>query len=206
MNDEELRDALRRADPMPPERPVVDPTSPLVHQLLEAIMSTDTHDAVPTAAAPEPARPARPWARPALAAAAVALLAGAGIGVWQVTADDAPDAPPLALSVAPFDPVSSMCMAFDPAQLEGVELAFSGTVASIEDGTVTVEVADVFRGEVPDTVTLDAGASPALDGVAFEQGGTYLVAADDGTVGGCGSSGPDEPTLRAAYEQVFGKP
>ena len=47
--------------------------------------------------------------------------------------------------------------------------------------------------------------SPALDGVTFEQGGDYLVAAGpDGQVGICGISGPYSAELEAFYATWFG--
>lgn len=204
MNDDDLRELLAHADPMPPDRDVAHHSSPEARQLLEEIMSIETN--APTEP-PAHAGPQRPqWLAPVAAAAVVLLV---GIGIWQATDDrdggtEAVEAPaPLELSVTPFDPLTSSCAVFDPAQLESVDLAFAGTVTGISDGVVTVSVEETFRGDVPATVTLDAGESPALDGVAFDQDGTYLIAASDGVVGGCGSSGPDDPTLRSAYEQVF---
>ena len=49
-----------------------------------------------------------------------------------------------------------------------------------------------------------ATTSVALDGVEFTQGKQYLVAATNGSVNGCGFSGPADPQLTAAYEQAFG--
>ena len=50
----------------------------------------------------------------------------------------------------------------------------------------------------------DSSTSVALDGVEFVQGKDFLVSADQGTVATCGFSGPEDPTLRKAFEDAFG--
>jgi hypothetical protein len=50
----------------------------------------------------------------------------------------------------------------------------------------------------------DGQTSVALDGVSFEQGKRYLVAATEGTVNGCGFSGPATPELQKSYDEAFG--
>lgn len=46
-------------------------------------------------------------------------------------------------------------------------------------------------------------APVALDGVRFERGGSYLVAATEGSVNGCGFSGPRTERPARADEQAF---
>ncbi|MEN9621399.1 MAG: hypothetical protein RL499_1592, partial [Actinomycetota bacterium] len=42
-----------------------------------------------------------------------------------------------------------------------------------------------------------------FSGVPFEVGESYLVAATDGTIAGCGLSGTDSADLRAVYDAAF---
>ena len=57
-------------------------------------------------------------------------------------------------------------------------------------------------------VTVEVEQDDAIDSdfssVQFELGSSYLVAAGDGTVRGCGLSGADTPELRAVYDAAFG--
>lgn len=82
------------------------------------------------------------------------------------------------------------------------ELAFVGTVESIESDTVTLVPSRFYRGEQTDKVEVTAPqvAFDALIGaVEFAEGETYLVSATDGRVSLCGLSGP----LTAEREQLY---
>jgi hypothetical protein len=42
-----------------------------------------------------------------------------------------------------------------------------------------------------------------IGGIPFDVGGVYLISATGSTVNYCGFSGPDEPGLRALYDEAF---
>jgi hypothetical protein len=95
---------------------------------------------------------------------------------------------------------------FDVAILRGMPVAFAGTVSDISADTVTLDVDRWYKGGSAGqvAVTVASGqSSAALDGVDFAVGKSYLVAAADGTVSGCGLSGPASPELESAYDEAF---
>src|SRR5690606_30842071 len=49
-----------------------------------------------------------------------------------------------------------------------------------------------------------AGMEALIGGIPFEEGGSYLITAYDGTVNYCGFSGPATADLRAAFDEAFG--
>ncbi len=160
--DEELdRARLRGLDPAASLAPA-DPV--WVARLLEDTMSHDvdtpltnesrengTHDRSPLT-----------WL---VAAAAVLVIAGVGVfaTMWQ---EDGPDNPPIAapstsqgpsvmkLSARP--PVAAKCMVPTAEILANQQTAFDGTVASITDGVVTLDVTHWYRGGSADQVTVAA--------------------------------------------------
>lgn len=194
MNDDELRQRLVAADPATPS-----PADSWIPDLVEATMNTPIEN--------DDKR--RPWLAPVVAAAAVAVLA---VGGFAVLSDDEPDpvaAEPttLTLAVPDADPMTSICMPFEPDQLKAAEVAFSGTVVAVDEAAVTLDVDRWYRGGDADRVVLEhsgAAAQVALDGIAFEDGERYLVTAADGTVGTCGSSGPWTPEFAAQFEEALG--
>jgi len=100
----------------------------------------------------------------------------------------------------------SSCLPFDVATLAGMSPAFAGTVTSVDGGKVVLDVDRWYAGGEAEQVLLsqpDATTSAALDGVTFEEGERYLVTAAQGTVNGCGYSGPATPELEAAFDQAF---
>lgn len=187
----------------------IDPiTSDRARTLLEEIMSTPLiDDAAPSRSDVSPApRGRRRWfalgGAGVVAAAAIAFIASNGASP-TVTATE--------LGLAPIDPVMSMCMAFEPSQLAGVEVAFGGTVTEItgdqaSGSTIRLEVDRWFRGGDSDVVdlTVPAGFTAALDGVDFVVGTRYLVTAVDGVVTSCGLSGPATPEFEQIFTDVFG--
>ena len=208
-SDDDLRARLARVDPV---RSAVSPepfTSLRAQELLErAMTSTTTETPTPTA---DPSRSRRGL----LAVAAAAAVAVAGVaGVALLGGEDgggdvvASDPVTLELSVPGGDPgIISSCLMFDVDNLRTMSPAFAATVESVEGDTVTLDVTKVYAGDDVDRVVLTqpGGASAvALDGVAFEEGKSYLVTAAEGNVNGCGYSGADTPELRASFEQAFG--
>lgn len=214
MNDDQLRDRLAA---LLPDRDV--PTDPIhsdrARTLLEAVMSTplDTHDthATPERSAPATVASPRPSTRrrwfglgaiATAAAAAIAVVALQSGGGGTVTATE--------LSLTPADPLTQMCMAFDPASLAAVPVAFGGTVTSITatdtGSTVRIEVDRWYRGGDSDVVDLavPSGFTAALDGIDFVEGQRYLVSAVDGVVTSCGLSGAATPEYEQIWNDVFG--
>jgi hypothetical protein len=109
--------------------------------------------------------------------------------------------------MAPGSDTMSMCMMFDVETLKQAPVAFSGTVASVDDSGATLDVDHWYKGGEADQVVLEHEGSAtqvALDGVSFEKGKRYLVSATDGTVNICGYSGPWTEDLAAQFDQAFG--
>ena len=191
---DELRERLRRADPAgPPLDP--DPSRP-APELLERTMSRPVLDA---------AAPSRDRRRLA-AAAAVVLLVGGGAAYTLRAGDTAASGPAVSLALTGAGTSMASCAPFDVAFLRDMSPAFAGTVVSTDGGEVVLEVERWYAGGDADRVVLrqpDAASSAALDGVAFEPGQRYLVTAADGTVNGCGYSGPATPELEASFDEAF---
>jgi hypothetical protein len=206
--DADLRAQLAGIDPVG-GLPVDPVTSPRAHSLLERTMQTidDVTEIAP------PARSAR-WRRPALAAAAVVAIGlGAVVVAANVGGDGATPAPKppttLALTVqgGGGGPSLGSCIMFDVNMLRDMPVALAGTVTAVDAGKVTLHVDRWYKGGDADQVTIaqpDGQTSVALDGVSFEQGKRYLVAATEGTVNGCGFSGPATPELQKSYDEAFG--
>jgi hypothetical protein len=201
-----MRDQINRLDPMPPTVPTIADSGEDARQLVERIMATPI-DQNSQPQAPTPRR--RSWtARPTLIAAGlvtvVAIAAVAGFG--RLTAPTTPT-PVAAVELAlPDGLASGSCMVFDAALLADVPVAFAGTVTGIANGVVELRVDRWYRGGTASVVRLEAPSpdSVALDGLALEMGGRYLVSATNDTANGCGLSGPATPELQAAFDQAFG--
>ena len=196
-DDHLLREQLRGADPARDLAPL--PPTWLDHRM-EQIMTDSNPTATTTPAVPT--RRAR-RARVPIAGVAAALAVGAAIAV-PLALGGSPTTERLAL---PTDGglASGSCA---PVTAEGVlaqEQAFAARVLSVDGDTVTLEVTERFAGEVADRVEvqqLDAISSD-FSNVPFEVGQSYLVAAGDATIRGCGLSGADSPELRAIYDEAF---
>jgi hypothetical protein len=87
------------------------------------------------------------------------------------------------------------------------DTAFEGTVTSIDDGTVTLDVDRWYAGDEAPTVTV-AAPSKALEdllmAVEFKEGRTYLVSADNERVTLCGFTAETSPELEALYVEAYG--
>ncbi len=215
--DDALRALLAGIDPARPGGPAfaADPTTEHVEERIMATTDQPTvreqYDGDTGAARRRPRR--TQW----LAGAAALVLLAAGIvgalvlgGADQAPTPAAPRA--VALSVSPGGGTATgTCIRFDVSILRDMPVAFAGTATAVTDDQVTLSVDRWYRGtaaqERAEVVTLavpGGAASVALDGIAFSKGTQYLVAATDGTVNGCGFSGPADPQLRAAYDEAFG--
>lgn len=216
-SEQELRDRLAAIDPERVGRPERSGLSEqdMAARIEEAVMSTTRTDAEEVPPLDEAGRAGR---RPWLAAAAAAVVL-AGVGVAALVNDGDDEGPGTAVNAGPAqtvelalpDPTMQMsCIAFDVSVLADMSPAFAATATSVTEDQVVLDVQKWYAGTPEqrdaDQVTLaqpNAGSSAVLDGVAFEQGETYLVTAADGTVNGCGFSGPATPELRAAFAEAF---
>lgn len=203
--DDEMRERLRRLDPVPETVAVEAPTSASARARLEEIMSTPT-DATTRLVTPAPAR----WRRPRVAlgaAAAAVALAGIGVAMATTGGGGGATAAPLELSLGANDSLAS-CLALDPAVLAAMSPAFGGTVTAIDGEDVTIDVDTWYAGGDADTVVLRApGGLEALIGtIEFTVGERYLITAAEGVVNYCGYSGPaGDPALAAAFAEAFGR-
>ena len=211
MNPDELRERLRRIDPVPETTAMEPPTTSASRTRLENVMRTE----IPT----EPTEPGGPDHRPAVAdpgrrrtawiAAAAALVLVAGVAVAVIGGDDdtgdVASGPALELDLGASDAMAS-CMPVEARFLADMPVAFAGTAESVDGELVTLEVDRWYAGGDADRVVLrsPAGMEALIEGVTFEPGARYLVSATEGTVNFCGYSGPATPELTALYEEAFG--
>lgn len=130
----------------------------------------------------------RPRAGVFSAAAAVVLLAAGGI----VYATRGPEATP-PTSSRPITPggMASCVEQYSLSSLRDREVAFAGTVKSVNGDSITFGIDDLFKGSVGGEITL-AGASTlggitsAGSGVSLDPGTRLLVAGDGGFAWSCG--------------------
>jgi hypothetical protein len=204
--DRDLREWLARADPAPDASTSI-PSRP-APELLERIMSTPVQ--VPTE--PTPATPAARNRRWLAAAAAVAVLGAGGVAASLAGGGDSPGTTPtvtrLALPASAGGPSLGSCIMFSTDVLKDMSPAFAGTVVSLGDGQVVLDVDRWYAGGDTDQVALavpDGAASPSLEGFPeFAVGQPYLITAAEGTVNGCGYSGPATAELQQAFDTAFG--
>lgn len=192
MTDDDLDRRLRAADPLP-DLPALRPDR--LDQLLEDTVTSTA----PTSSTPDTHR--RPRAL-LLAGAAAAVVAVGGGALWLTAGGD-----PTVLTAQPGGGPAASCAALTPETLARSDVAFAARVTGIAGGTVTLETTERFAGDVADTVEVVQGdAGDVVDGAPLElqQGTTYLLTADGGTIGSCGGSGVDSPELRALFEAAFG--
>jgi hypothetical protein len=196
---DDLRVRLSRLDPAPSS---VDPVeSPRAQELLERIMATPVlTSSTPSTPSPRRRGVVAAWA----AAAAVAAIGTASAGI--ALRPDHKAAPTSLALTLPASGVMSSCIQFSVDVLKDMSPAFAGTVTSVEGDTVTLDVDHWYAGGSADTVTLTqpgGSTSVALDGVDFQQGKRYFVTAAQGTVNGCGYSGPASAELEQAFAEAF---
>lgn len=133
---------------------------------------------------------------------AVSLAIG-GILIASLGGSDTPTS--VTFGVPNVDPTMQMCLTLDEFVPSTDQLGFGGTVTSITDGQVTLDVDRWYRGGPADQAVLDTSDLPiaALDGVEFVIGQRYLVSIFDGEVGICGTSGPASPELERYFDTWF---
>ena len=222
MTDDELLDQLRARDPAASLHPA---PPAQVARLLEDAMSHDVETRPTTGPEGDPRR--RTPLTWLVAAAAVLVIAGVGAfalvggdlfggdeeptatspGTSQTTGQTTGATEPTVLELSAQPPTTAKC-AVVSAQLLGLqETAFDGTVTSMTDGVVTLEVGQWYRGGDTDLVTVQAPPAEMtalIQAVQFEHGQRYLVAANDGFVTACAMSGPWSEELAALYAEAFG--
>ncbi|MGD9959200.1 hypothetical protein [Nocardioides sp.] len=200
MNDDELLARLRAADPAdrapaPPDR--------WIHDLTEATM---------TETSTEPRARRGGWL---LGAAAAVVIAGIGGYALVGRGGDGPS--PIAGSEPSASATTSTelrapgaaqgkCMVPSAEILKGADVAFAGTVASIDDDQVTLDTDLWYAGDPTDQVVVTAPSQDMValvSAVAFEDGQRYLVAANDGVVMVCGFSAAYDEGLATLYGQAF---
>ncbi len=196
--DQELIAALTAADPID-----LDAVPAPDRALLEEIMMTDPANSPRSTPVETPRR-----RTPVVAAAALMLVTGVGVGALALN-DGSKAADPAAttaraLTRAPIDPaprtgldpggISTSCMVWDVTSLDLTAYAFDGTVTEIDNGWVTFEVGEWFKGPSGDLVTLNAEALTARDGgiatsvdelLITDVGQRLLVSGSDGFAGVC---------------------
>lgn len=205
---DEMREQLKRLDPMHSGMPVESLATPSSQTRLEKIMNTPVIDKAATETVSSVGTARRPaWKLVAgIAAAAVVALGSAAI-INSARSDGGSEvaSTPLELSLGDSNSLSS-CIVFDVALLAEMSPAFAATATAIEGDTVTLTVDRWYAGGDADTVVLrGAVGSPALiDGFEFQVGQQYLITAAEGNVNFCGYSGLATPELTAAFEAAFG--
>ncbi len=197
ISDDELRGRLRAADPAAR-------LTPLSASQVTTLVET---------AGTLPARRPVAWLVGA-AAAVVVLITGIGFALLGSGGDSGDElqagrgaegstaqttVPSVALTVAA---QLGKCMMPNAEFLSGVDVAFQGTVSAVDGDLVTLTPTTTYAGAEAQTVTVSASTNPESP-LSFTVGGSYLVAATDGKVVGCGFSGPVTPELQAVYDEAF---
>ena len=206
---------LRRADPLDRSEVPTDTTGAHARALFQEVIQMDVMEKEPAA---ETARQRR-WLRPmAMAAGAMAVLAMAVGGYALFTQEDAA---PEAIVGAPLDGGAQMCIQYEDAILLAQDVAFDGTLVSVEtvdsgseidlpQNLATFEVHRWYKGGEGDTVTLDAGIlygdgdTIALVGASLEIGERYLISGTDGFVWACGYSYTYDTHVANHWAELFG--
>jgi hypothetical protein len=195
--DDDLRARLRRLDPAG-DLPVDPVTSPRAAQHMERAMQTLDS---PTATS----RRTRLLAGAAVLGAAAAVTAG--VLLTGAGEDPAPaDPPPTLVLDLPTSDATASCLPFDVATLAGMSPAFAGTVVEVDEDSVLLDVDRWYAGGDAERVELAARGGDAVAlgyGIDFLQGERYLVTAAQGTVNGCGYSGPATPEFERAFDEAF---
>lgn len=202
---DELERRLRAADPAASLSPA-DPDR--VARLLEDVMSTEP--TTENRASGTRDRGPLTW----LVAAAAAVIIG-GVGLYAVLGhDDDPAAPPTAadsqtvteLGAPAPAAYEAKCMVPNAETLAQQDVAFDGTVTTMADGVVTLQVSEWYAGGPTDLARVQAPPADLqrlVGAVGFEEGGRYLVSASDGQVTVCGFSDEWSQGLADLYDQAF---
>ena len=169
-------------------------------------MSTDT-DPLAAPHVPEPGR--RPRVLPWVVGFAV-VLAAAIAGFTLLDTEDDPSTAPTGsggtTTQLSMTSVQGRCMAPDAVTLAQAQVAFEGSVVSVDNGVVTLDPATWYAGDHVDHVTVqegEAGATGTVGAIDFRPGEYYFVAANQGQVMVCGFSGEKSSALESLYQEAF---
>jgi hypothetical protein len=204
MPDDDLQARLRDADPA---LRTPSPDSVWIDTLAQSTMEAPMN-------VPEPAAGTRrTWL---LTAAAAVVVAALGFGGWTALQGDdnrggqvAQEKTVMTLKApaAQAGGPAAMCMRLEPTTVGQMQVAFDGTVASVDDDTVTLDVNKWYAGGDTDQVALTQISQAewvALEGgITLEAGQRYLVTAHDGVVNGCGFTAPWSQELQDIFDQGF---
>lgn len=199
--DLELLVRLRAADPAS-SLPTLDGAP--VAELLEAAM-TETPTRTPESR--ETGTHGRSPLTWLVAAAAVVLIAAAGIfGLAHRDHDSGPVARGSVTRLRYVEP-SGRCMTPNVGVLRAQTVAFRGTLRSVVDGKATFQVTHWYVGgptDLAEVTAVPASLHDLTQAAQLETGASYLVAADNGRVLGCGFTGPARGALSNLYAHAFG--
>lgn len=219
MTDDELRDGLRSLDPAADLRPLS--SAQVAAMVKNAQRSGDPRKRAADVGHEPPSTHRR---RPLVwlaAVAAVVLFAGSAWW-WAAGSDDSSDSPNASggkpsstASASPgadtmvilnVTPQTGRCIPVNADLLAKQELAFEGTVTSIENGIVTLQPSKWYAGDPVAKVAVDMPTNgvTSLQGIPeFKEGQRYLVAATGGSVTPCGMSDVYNPDLAQLYSEAF---
>jgi hypothetical protein len=208
---DDLWSRLARVDPA--RNSLVPVESHPAPELMERIMTTPV--------LPDPTVTGQPTAKPSrlprmvAAAAAVLVLAGGTVVALNQGGSSSPGSSrpgkrptSVTLTLPGGGGLSSnSCLRFDTKILAGMSPAFAGTVTDVSGGQATLNVDRWYAGGTADQVVLTVPSgvtSVAIDGgIDLEKGKRYLITAAQGTVNGCGYSGPATPDFEKSFDEAF---
>src|SRR5262245_1571635 len=199
-DDDDLRARLGAADPASSLSPA-DPER--VTYLLEAAMSETSTQTPESPQSRTRGRGPLTWL---VAAAAVVLVAVAGVFGLANRSDDSTPATSSTVTELGYRPPEGRCLIPDVAVLRQQGVAFRGTLVALSDGAARFDVTHWYAGGPTDVaeVTAPAAALSDLQQVAdLRVGGDYLISATNGRVTACGFSGPARGHLLDLYGQAF---
>jgi hypothetical protein len=205
--DDELRARLARLDPIG-DRPVEPAGGPRAAEQMERAMQT----LEPPPSLDDRRRSPRRLSPRRVALAGGAVTAAVAGGVYLAVDDPAPpvaEAPTTLELALSEQAATASCIQFDEQILADMPVAFAGTVESVTDDEVLLDVDRWFTDGDAGRVQLDVpgGISPEAAalwyGVDFREGGRYLVTATDGNVNSCGYTAAATPEMEAAFERAF---
>jgi hypothetical protein len=136
-----------------------------------------------------------------LGVGAVALVA---VAAFAVLLNGGPTPTP---SQDPGPNIGSCAETYTARTLANRDFAFDGTVIAIEGDSVTFAVTEAFRGDLADSVTLEAAgmtgpSTTSSGGPSLAEGQRYLVAGDDQFVWSCGFTQPYDQAAAAEWSEA----
>jgi len=189
MNDDDLRELLRKADPSNGQKPLDDGR-------IRRIVAAAERDSLSGQNAPSPQR-GRLFAGVSIGAVATAAV---GLVIASLVATPAIQAP------GP-DDTSQTCAPVSVDSLREFDTAYEATATAINGDNVTLQVTHTFAGSPPKELTVPQPDDPSAPdgGGLFAVGKTYLIASADNYISDC-DSGITTDDLRQLYLEAFTTP